>query len=132
MSACQDILLFYLALCHFSLLKQSLRGILINSSFEVCSPKPSEIMKEFTILTKVQTLVLQIIVQNSEFRNSYFQKIFFCKSLSGVNFLFSSQFPFLHGIYLFMVKDTQRKKAPSNKTPALTKSMNMGIWAVGT
>ena len=24
------------------------------------------------------------------------------------------------------------KKAPSNKTPALTKSENMGIWVVGT
>ena len=24
------------------------------------------------------------------------------------------------------------KKAPSNKTPALTKSTNMGIWVVGT
>ena len=30
------------------------------------------------------------------------------------------------------VKDTHREKAPSNKTPALTKSTNMGIWVVGT
>ena len=30
------------------------------------------------------------------------------------------------------VKDTDRENAPSNKTPALTKSMNMGIWVVGT
>ena len=29
-------------------------------------------------------------------------------------------------------KDTYREKAPSNKTPALTKSTNMGIWVVGT
>ena len=29
------------------------------------------------------------------------------------------------------VKDTHRKKAPSNKTPALTKSRNLGIWVVG-
>ena len=29
-------------------------------------------------------------------------------------------------------KDTHREKAPSNKTPALTKSTNMGIWLVGT
>ena len=27
--------------------------------------------------------------------------------------------------------DTHREKAPSNKTPALTKSKNMGIWVVG-
>ena len=30
------------------------------------------------------------------------------------------------------VKDTHKEKAPSNKTPALTKSTNMGIWFVGT
>ena len=29
-------------------------------------------------------------------------------------------------------KDTHWERAPSNKTPALTKSMNMGIWVVGT
>ena len=29
-------------------------------------------------------------------------------------------------------KDTHREKVPSNKTPALTKSTNMGIWVVGT
>ena len=28
-------------------------------------------------------------------------------------------------------KDTCTEKAPSNKTPALTKSRNMGIWVVG-
>ena len=31
-----------------------------------------------------------------------------------------------------MFKDTHRKKAPSNETPAPTKSKNMGIWVVGT
>ena len=29
-------------------------------------------------------------------------------------------------------KDTHREKAPSTKTPALTKSSDMGIWVVGT
>ena len=29
-------------------------------------------------------------------------------------------------------KDIHREKAPSNKTPTLTKSRNMGIWVVGT
>ena len=29
-------------------------------------------------------------------------------------------------------KDTQREKAPSNKTPALSESMNMDIWVVST
>ena len=32
----------------------------------------------------------------------------------------------------FQIKDTNREKAPSNKTSALTKSNNMGIWVVGT
>ena len=30
------------------------------------------------------------------------------------------------------LKDTHREKTPSNKTPALAKSTNMGIWVVGT
>ena len=30
------------------------------------------------------------------------------------------------------IKDTHREKAPSKKTPVLTKSANMGVWAVGT
>ena len=29
-------------------------------------------------------------------------------------------------------KDTHREKAPSNETPALTKSRNMVIWGLGT
>ena len=29
-----------------------------------------------------------------------------------------------------LLKETQRGKVPSNKTPALTKSMNMNIWVV--
>ena len=31
-----------------------------------------------------------------------------------------------------VLKDTPREKALSNKTPALTKSTNMGIWVVRT
>ena len=30
------------------------------------------------------------------------------------------------------LKDTQKEKVPSNKTPAITKSMNMDILVVGT
>ena len=29
------------------------------------------------------------------------------------------------------LKDTRRENAPSNKTQALTKSINMGIWVIG-
>ena len=35
-------------------------------------------------------------------------------------------------IIFLETKDTHREKVPSNKTPALTKSTNMGIWVVGT
>ena len=28
-------------------------------------------------------------------------------------------------------KDTHREKEPSNKTPALRKKTNMGVWALG-
>ena len=31
-----------------------------------------------------------------------------------------------------MFQNTHMEKAPSNKTPTLRKSTNMGIWAVGT
>ena len=31
-----------------------------------------------------------------------------------------------------ILKDTHREKAPSNKTPAHRKSMNMRVWAAGT
>ena len=34
--------------------------------------------------------------------------------------------------YLIFLKDTHREKALSNKTSILPKSMNMGIWVVGT
>ena len=44
--------------------------------------------------------------------------------------------PFLvKGYYLNFVKnikDIHRERAPSHKTPALRKSTNMGVWAVGT
>ena len=30
------------------------------------------------------------------------------------------------------LKDTHREKAPCNNTPALTKSMNIDMWVVGT
>ena len=33
---------------------------------------------------------------------------------------------------MFVLKDTHREKAPSDKTPALTESINMDIWVVGT
>ena len=31
-----------------------------------------------------------------------------------------------------VIKDTHRENTPSNKTQALTKSMNMDIWKIGT
>ena len=36
------------------------------------------------------------------------------------------------GLTKKIFKDTHREKAPSNKIPALTKTINMDIWVVGT
>ena len=33
---------------------------------------------------------------------------------------------------MVIIKDTYREKPPSNKTPSLTKSTNIGIWVAGT
>ena len=38
----------------------------------------------------------------------------------------------LQGMGFQLLKDAHREKLPSNKIPALQKSMNMGIWVVGT
>ena len=38
----------------------------------------------------------------------------------------------LLGNLLTLIKDTHREKAPSNETPALTESRNMGICIVDT
>ena len=35
-------------------------------------------------------------------------------------------------IFNYLLQDTHREKAPSNKTPALRKSTNMSVWVVGT
>ena len=42
--------------------------------------------------------------------------------------------PFLNSFDFVSIlfKDTYREKAPANKTPVLTKSMNMDTWVVGT
>ena len=37
-----------------------------------------------------------------------------------------------HHLIATVIKYTHREKARSNKTPALRKSTNMGVWAVGT
>ena len=43
-----------------------------------------------------------------------------------------SNFSFGHLAHLNLFKGTHREKAPSNKTPALRKSTNMGVGAVDT
>ena len=35
-------------------------------------------------------------------------------------------------IFINLLKDTRKEKVPSDKTPVITKSMNMDIWLVGT
>ena len=46
-----------------------------------------------------------------------------------VHILINKYQEFLSNIFF---KDTHRGKAPSNKTLALRKSTNMGVWTVGT
>ena len=38
----------------------------------------------------------------------------------------------VRNLAMTLLKDTHREKAPSNETPVLTKSTNMGIWVLGT
>ena len=58
-------------------------------------------------------------VHSSKYRGGYYWKHHF---LSRVKRLLS------YGLF----KDTNKEKALSDKTTALTKSMNTGIWVVGT
>ena len=39
---------------------------------------------------------------------------------------------YVYGFSNDTLKGTHRENTPSNKTPALTESMYMGIWVVGT
>ena len=62
---------------------------------------------------------------------------FLCKKLKSKNGILKWKFKLLIidltvNIILDHLKDTHREKAPSNKTPVLRKSINMGVWAVGT
>ena len=59
---------------------------------------------------------------------------FFCRLHSLMNRLcYNNLFKIMqYDNLLNLIKDTYREKAPSNKTPALTKSTNMGIWFVVT
>ena len=38
----------------------------------------------------------------------------------------------MKNLSIIFLKDTLNEKAPSNKTPAFTRSMNMDIWVAGT
>ena len=49
-------------------------------------------------------------------------------TVASLNVLFVNVFD----IEINVVRNTQREKAPSNKTQALTKSTNMGVWVFGT
>ena len=61
---------------------------------------------------------------------------FYCRFFSGEKVSFNNNFSVLYSLFLnfnfLTVKDTRWEKAPSNKTPAFTKTTNMGIWLVGT
>ena len=46
--------------------------------------------------------------------------------------VFLKQYQYIMKKVIRHIKDTHREKTPSNKTPVLTKSTNMGIWVIGT
>ena len=50
-----------------------------------------------------------------------------------ISFYAATWFPFQFLLlFKFLFKGAHKEKAPSNKTPTLTKSMIMDIWVVGT
>ena len=69
-------------------------------------------------------------------RISKYQSIFakgYVPNWSEEDFVIKKVKNFMSWKYLISdLKDTHREKAPLNKTPALRKSTNMGVWAVGT
>ena len=81
-------------------------------------------------MIKILNLKLVILL---EYQNI---KVFLQKAMkkwSEEAFVIKKDKKFMPWKYLISdLKDTHREKAPSNKTPALRKSTNMGVWAVGT
>ena len=56
--------------------------------------------------------LLTVLLHKSEMRSYYLSQTIYINSYK-------------------LIKDSHREKALSNKTPALTKSANMGIWVFG-
>lgn len=71
--------------------------------------------------------VIYVLTQLLIFLLVYFLSSFPPYSLT---YLFTNLFKDTHRAVL--LKDNQREKSPSNKTPVLSRSMNMHIWVVGT
>ena len=74
-----------------------------------------------------KTLPMALMIDNHyhlEDSNRIYARIYPCMVYL---FLFHSE-----DIWIRIFKDSHKEKAPPNKTPALTKSTNMGNWVVGT
>ena len=82
-----------------------------------------------------KTPVPESLFSNAGLMPGTLLKKWLCRRCFPVNFGKFLRAPFLQnnsGWLLLNIKDTHREKAPSNKTPALTESMNMDNWVVGT
>ena len=112
--------------------------LLINSSndfgtkIDSCSSSPSTFLIKSSIFTKSKLLYMQFICKQfpaSSIISNLIQivKYFLGRELDMLNLSNCIYSIKISTISCF--KDTHGKKA-SNKTPALTKSMNMGIWVV--
>ena len=113
--------------------------LLINSSndfgtkIDSCSSSPSTFLIKSSIFTKSKLLYMQFICKQfpaSSIISNLIQivKYFLGRELDMLNLSNCIYSIKISTISCF--KDTHGKKAPSNKTPALTKSMNMDIWVV--
>ena len=97
-----------------------------------------EFVGKWSLSVAVLSVVLvgHLIICPKELEKQNYKKIFVRGSISLqavyaiLLLIFSSSLKIK--FILKLVKDTHREKAPSNKTPALRKSTNMGVWAVGT
>ena len=92
------------------------------------------LLPQFSLYTRSLLSPLRILTDS--FKNSFIgPSLTFGKNNEDLRALLSLKILRERGSYrtqLNIIKDTHREKAPANKTPALTRSRNIGTWVVGT
>ena len=89
-------------------LPRFISNLFLTIEFNLC-------LQRFCLINSCNTSWVSKMLKLVLFRPAQKKLIFLAKSLSIKN-----------------IKNTHRKKAPSNKTPAFTKNWNLGNWVVGT